>query len=77
MAKQGKSKGTGSEGNRAEGTGTTSGGDWHSPSQAFAVPAGVTDVGSVDTAVCAGRGPAKRRPITCFSSAPASPPVVR
>jgi PPK2 family polyphosphate:nucleotide phosphotransferase len=48
MAKQGKSKGTGSEGNRAEGTGATSGGDWHSPSQAFAVPAGVTDVTRID-----------------------------
>ena len=48
MAKQGKSKGTGSEGTRAEGTGATSCGDWHSPSQAFAVPAGVTDVTRID-----------------------------
>src|SRR5664279_1803439 len=50
MAKQNKSKGNGSEGNSSKGTGATSGGVGQSPSQAFAVPAGVADVTRIDPA---------------------------
>ena len=50
MAKQNKSKGNGSEGNSSRGSGATSGGVGQSPSQAFAVPAGVADVTRIDPA---------------------------